>query len=219
MITPYVYYIKHRKSGKFYFGFRKKNVAIGVKPEDDLWKQYFTSSRYVKKMITEFGKDSFDAKVIFTNIDSEVCYWYEQNLIKQSIKDSLSMNYKYVEFETGKEMFGGGKPLTEETKKRIGDSLRGKTHSKEYAEAISKRQLGSKRVKPRSIESRMKTSQSHQGLSQTQAAIIAAAIANLGRKWPSGSRKPRGKMSEETKALMRQSQLKRRELERTKELI
>lgn len=217
MIVPYVYYIKHRQSGQFYFGFRKQNVAKGIKPENDLWNNYFTSSRSVKRLLQADGKDSFDVKIIFTNQDSEVCYWYEQKLIKESIKDPLSLNYHYVDFDSGKEMFGGGKPLTEETKKRIGDALRGKKHSKEYAEAISKRQKGIKQ-RPKSIEAKKKMSESHHGITQIQAAIEAAAISNRGRKWPPGSRKPRGKMSEETKALMRQSQLKRRELERTKEL-
>jgi|ERR1035437_2530875 hypothetical protein len=214
MITPYVYYVKHRETGKFYFGFRKQNVIHGVKPEDDLWKKYFTSSRYIKRIIKEFGIDSFDTKIVFIHPNAEVCFWHEQELIKSSIKDKLSLNYKYIDFATGKSMFGGGNPLSEETKKKISIANKGKHHTLEFREALSKRQLGTKKSKPRSIESRIKMSLAHHGLSQCQAWINASYLSNIGRKWPKGSRHPRGPASLLTKALMKESQLKRRERER-----
>ena len=57
---PYVYLIKHKTSGLKYLGVR---YAKGCNPSD-LWKTYFTSSKLVKKLIDQFGKDDFFIKVI-----------------------------------------------------------------------------------------------------------------------------------------------------------
>ena len=40
-MKPYTYLIKHRPTGKVYYGFRSANK---VDPEQDLWQHYFTSS-------------------------------------------------------------------------------------------------------------------------------------------------------------------------------
>jgi hypothetical protein len=59
-MKPYTYLIKHRPTDKVYYGFRAANK---VDPQQDLWKQYFTSSPRVQQLIEETGADSFDVEV------------------------------------------------------------------------------------------------------------------------------------------------------------
>lgn len=56
----YTYYLYHVPTGKKYYGYRGANKCS---PEDDLWKKYFSSSKYVKALVKEYGKESFVAEV------------------------------------------------------------------------------------------------------------------------------------------------------------
>lgn len=64
-MIPYTYLLKHLPTGKFYYGVR---YARNCHP-DDLWKTYFTSSKYVKNLIGEYGKESFifEIRRLFVN--------------------------------------------------------------------------------------------------------------------------------------------------------
>jgi hypothetical protein len=57
---PYVYIIKNKTTGMKYIGVR---YAKDCHP-DDLWVTYFTSSKIVKTMIEEFGKEDFIIKIL-----------------------------------------------------------------------------------------------------------------------------------------------------------
>lgn len=59
MTIPYTYKIKCLPTNQWYYGVR---WARGCNPTD-LWTTYFTSSGQIKKLIQEFGKDAFVAKV------------------------------------------------------------------------------------------------------------------------------------------------------------
>ena len=70
MTTPYTYHLYHIPTGLHYYGVRwAKNCA-----PSDLWSTYFSSSKAVKKLIKEYGKDSFIAKVrkVFTTKEQAV---------------------------------------------------------------------------------------------------------------------------------------------------
>ena len=49
-MKAYTYLIKHKPTGKTYYGFRSANK---VEPQEDLWQQYFTSSPGVQQPIEE----------------------------------------------------------------------------------------------------------------------------------------------------------------------
>ena len=53
---PYVYLIRHISSGKFYAGSRTSKTCH----PSDFWVSYFTSSKYIKQIISNEGKDSFE---------------------------------------------------------------------------------------------------------------------------------------------------------------
>lgn len=60
---PYVYIVKHKQTGLKYIGVeysRSKKIAN----PDNLWAIYFTSSKLIHKLISEYGKDSFYTRVI-----------------------------------------------------------------------------------------------------------------------------------------------------------
>lgn len=55
-MKAYSYTVKHNLTGKLYYGIRKSNTF-------DLFNQYFTSSKIVKLLILQEGKDAFTIKL------------------------------------------------------------------------------------------------------------------------------------------------------------
>lgn len=102
LFPAYVYYIENTITNQFYYGFRCDNIS---EPENDIWVKYFTSSKYVKALLSTYGKESFVVKVIFSLHDSEVCYWYEQLLIRENINNPLCLNKQYVDPDSNKKKF------------------------------------------------------------------------------------------------------------------
>jgi len=101
MHQSYVYLIKNRVTGQFYYGSRAANVRLKRAPEKDLWIHYYTSSKRVKELIGLYGKDSFDVKILFRHTEYEVCFWYEQLCIRENKGNSLRLNRRYVDPDTG----------------------------------------------------------------------------------------------------------------------
>jgi hypothetical protein len=142
-IPAYVYYIRHKPTGKFYYGSRYNHVTHNLFPAQDLWHTYFTSSKEIARLRKETGNDSFEYQIIFTDKDTDKCFEYEQNLIKENIKDPLCVNKRYFDsingtkvFSTfGKTLSSKGKPKSEETKQRMR-----KPKSAEHRQTMSERQ-------------------------------------------------------------------------------
>lgn len=158
--TFYTYRITH-VSGRFYFGSRTSQVA----PDLDLWRRYFTSSKEVLRMIAEDSPASFTAEVLDSYPTHDECYWAEQRLIKQAIKDPLNLNRFYVDPDSRLKKFstagvkdtaeqrakksaihrGLPKPHTPEQNRRIGDALRGvpkKPHTEMFKNNMSRTLTG-----------------------------------------------------------------------------
>jgi hypothetical protein len=74
--TPYTYFVYHKPTGLKYYG---SKYGKGANP-DMFWKPggYFTSSLKVKKLLKEYGIDSFKAEVrkVFENPDQALNYEY-----------------------------------------------------------------------------------------------------------------------------------------------
>jgi len=106
MIIPsYVYKITIKSTGQYYIGSRVANVRFNRLPKNDLWICYFTSSCTIKRLINDLGKDAFTAEVIYTNVDHNSTYWYEQETIKENIANQLCLNKRYQNRETGNTVF------------------------------------------------------------------------------------------------------------------
>lgn len=149
MHQPFTYLIKHKSSGKVYYGVR---YAKKCHP-DDLWTTYFTSSNDIRLLIESDGKDAFEFQIrkIFRNADKAI-KWEKKVLRRMKViqrEDFINRNIP------GCSMF----THSEETKAKMrkpkpagfGEHLKGNTHwkkmvgvqkTKEHAENISKGKKG-----------------------------------------------------------------------------
>ena len=126
-IPAYVYYIRHIPTGKFYYGARYKHIEMNNQPKDDLWKNYFSSSKKVLELRKQYGNDSFEYKIIFTSIDTDECFRFEQNIIRENITNVLCLNSRYFDVEKSKRIFSvfgktlstKGQPKSDITKERM----------------------------------------------------------------------------------------------------
>lgn len=126
-VPAYVYFIKHLPTGKFYYGSRYRHIEKNLNPEQDFWKFYFTSSKEIQSLRKETGDNSFEYKIIYTDIDTNKCFEYEQGLIKQHIDNPLCINKRYfdsakgkqVYFNYGKTLSTRGKPKSDITKQKM----------------------------------------------------------------------------------------------------
>lgn len=146
---PYTYKITYNTTGQFYFGSRH---AEKVLPEDDLWKIYFTSSKEINFLLKNFGKESFSKEILYTG-NSDECFYLEQSLIKENIIDVKCLNKHY--FENNHPVFLHTSH-SDETKKRISDTLKGRQPSNKGKPAKNK-------GIPMSDEQKRKLSEAHKG--------------------------------------------------------
>jgi hypothetical protein len=196
-MKPYTYLIKHRPSGKVYYGFR---CANRVEPHEDLWKQYFTSSPGVQQLIETTGVDSFDVEVrrVFETKEQAVA-WETRVLTRcKVLHDDRWLNQNVAGYIVP----------TEKSRKKISDYHKDKPKSDEHKQNLSKSQKGkpkanSKNQTPeyRALMSTLKSGINNpmygKGCTPERAAKIGAA--NKG-KVPANKGVP---MSEEQKAKIR----------------
>ena len=165
MTIPFTYYLFHKPTGKKYYGVRYKK---GCHP-DDLWNKYFSSSIKVKKLIEEYGIDSFDYQVrkIFSS-SQDARKWESRVLwkLRVTLKDEwLNDNYGM----SNPTMIG--KTHSEETKIKMSakqskenNPMWGKTHTKEVRQRISEANRG----KQLSLETKEKISRNNKGKTRTR---------------------------------------------------
>ena len=153
-MKPYTYLIKHRPSGKVYYGFRAANK---VDAEQDLWQHYFTSSPGVQQLIEETGRDSFDIEVRRVFETKEQAVVWETRVLRRCkvLHDDRWINQNVAGYivpteESRKKIseFHKDKPKTEEHKKNLSESQKGKpkvnskNRTPEYRALMSKLKSG-----------------------------------------------------------------------------
>lgn len=151
-MKPYTYLIKHRPTGKVYYGFRAANK---VEPDQDLWKHYFTSSSKVQQLIEETGTDSFDVEIrkIFEN--KEQALSWETRVLRRCrvLEDDRWINQNVAGYIVP----------TEESRKKISDYHKGKPKTQKHKEKIRSGNIGKNKGKKASVEHRRKNSEAHRG--------------------------------------------------------
>ena len=150
-MKPYTYLIRHRPTGKVYYGFRAANK---VDPEQDLWHHYFTSSPKVQQLIAETGRDSFDVEIRRVFETKEQAVAWETRVLRRChvLQDDRWINQNVAGYIVP----------TEESRKKISDFHRGKAKSEAHKDKIRQGNIGKKKP-PRTQEYRQRMSQLKSG--------------------------------------------------------
>lgn len=124
-MKPYTYLIKHKPTGLVYYGVRTANK---VEAENDLWKEYFTSSKKIHALIEETGQDSFEIEIRKEFDTPEQAIAWEIKVLKRC-------NVLHDERWINANIAGYILP-TEEIREKISQFHKGKTKSKEHRKKI-----------------------------------------------------------------------------------
>lgn len=161
---PYTYLIGWTELDKWYYGVRHANTKS---PEDDLWKQYFTSSKYVKEFREKFGEpDIVRVDRIFDSKEDAIDYefnflrennahteskWLNQSCFPAIRVSTLTEEHKNKIKKTMREKYSGENNPSKrpEVKEKMSKALKGrtstflgKTHSDETKRQISRTTSG-----------------------------------------------------------------------------
>jgi len=151
-MKPYTYLIRHRPTGKVYYGFR---CANRVDPHEDLWKHYFTSSPKIQRLIEETGVDSFDTEIrrIF-NTKEQAIDWETRVLTRcKVLHDDRWLNQNVAGYIIP----------TEESCRKISEFHKDKPKSEEHKQNLSKAQKGKSKNYVQTEEHKRKNSLANSG--------------------------------------------------------
>lgn len=133
----YTYYIKHLKTGLQYYG-----VKYGKNSDPNkFWvpNGYFTSSKIIKAMVKDQGMSAFHAEVRKTFTDKKEAVEYEQRFLRK-VNAPFSHLWLNQAYGTGPylDKFGmrntnKGVPKSEEHRRKISESHKGKKHPRTAA--------------------------------------------------------------------------------------
>jgi hypothetical protein len=195
-MKPYTYLIKHRPTGKVYYGFRSANK---VDPQEDLWNKYYTSSPKVQKLIEETGKESFDVEVRRVFETKEQAVAWEAKVLRRCkvLHDDRWINQNVAGYIIP----------TEESNKKISDFHKGKPKSEDHKQKIRDGNIGKKKPprtdEYRALMSKLKSGENNpmygKGCTPERAANISAA------KKGKPAKNKGVPMSEEQKAILRET--------------
>lgn len=122
----YTYLVKCTINNKFYYGVRWGNK---VSPSEDLWFKYFTSSKVIKNLINQYGKEAFlfEVRKVFTT-KQEAIAWEETVLRRLKVLKSPDtwLNKcisKAIRYDIHPRK---GLIVSEDTKEKISKSNKGK---------------------------------------------------------------------------------------------
>lgn len=122
MSTPFSYYLYHVPTKKHYYGIRHGKNA----DPDTLWKTYFSSSKIVKQLIAEYGKDSFTVEVRRTFQNSQEAILWEHKVLRRL---NAATRNDWINRHNGGKKFRGPANHTESAKARIRKKLSGTKRS------------------------------------------------------------------------------------------
>ena len=88
MTAPFTYRVTHRPSGTWYYGVR---YAKGCHP-NDLWKNYYTSSSAISKLLSEDGADNFVTEIRKTFSTPQKARDWELRVLRRIIGLPLCLN-------------------------------------------------------------------------------------------------------------------------------
>lgn len=128
-MKPYTYLIRFKPTGQVYYGSRFKNVRLNRTAEDDLMLHYFTSSKYIKEMIKQYGIESFEWEVRRKFESVKAASAWEVKVLRR-VK-VLEKQDKWLN-----KNIAGHIPATKESCKKISDFHKGKPKSDTHKQNI-----------------------------------------------------------------------------------
>jgi hypothetical protein len=146
-VKPYTYLVKHKATGKVYYGSRCQNFTkFNRTPLEDFWNYYTTSSENINNIIKTEGKDAFEYEIRRTfNSIEEMASWENRVLTRSRVleRQDIWMNgniagYKIVTAAGAKKISETHKgiPKTEEHKRKLRESNfetnKGRIQTKEH---------------------------------------------------------------------------------------
>ena len=145
-MKPFTYLLTHKSSGRKYYGVK----CCSKSDPSMLWVRYFSSSKIVKELIKQEGKDAFNFEVrkIFQSKD-EAMKWEQRFLTK--VRAAQSPNW--INRHNG----GANWRCTshsEESKKKISAKLTGRVMSEEHRLKIAAKSTWAGKFTPEQIAKR-----------------------------------------------------------------
>lgn len=183
-MIPYTYYLYHEQTNTHYYGVR---YSKNCRP-DDLWHTYFSSSKKVKKLINEYGTDSFSVEVRKTFNDREQAILWEQKVLRRLkvlsklewLNDNISGAILLENHPKG--MLG--KKHTDSVKEKIGRRTKNKTYEEIYGDRANEQRQqrsNSHKNKPKPYL-KGKTYEEIYGIDRAQKLKEIRSISNKGKK-------------------------------------
>jgi hypothetical protein len=198
-VKPYTYLVKHKATGKAYYGSRCQNFTkFNRTPADDLWKRYTTSSENINKIIEEEGKDAFDYEIrkTFDTVE-EMANWEIRVLTRSRVleKQDIWLNGNVA----------GYKIVTEAGAKKISETHKDKPKTTEHKQKIKESNIGKNKGRIQTEEHRRKNSEANSGVNNPMyGPCTKERAANISAAKKGKPAKNKGiPMSEEQKALIR----------------
>jgi len=198
-VKPYTYLVKHKATGKVYYGSRCQNATkFNRTPTDDLWNYYTTSSENINNIIATEGKDAFDYEIrrTFDSVE-KMAEWETKVLTRSRVleKQNIWLNGNVA----------GKKILTEAGAKKISATHKDKPKTEEHKKNLSASQKGKPKNYVQTEEHRLKNSKANSGKNNPMYGPCSAErAANISAAKKGKPAKNKGiPMSEEQKAAIR----------------
>ena len=210
-VRPYTYWIKHIETGTKYVGLRYRNVKFNRTPLEDFGIHYFTSGKKLKRDF-EANPNSFKTKLLFTydSIDEAINHELELTAkAKNSKRYANLVSYPHFIFtpEIKQKMsawqIGRKRPKSEEHKKKISESLKGRKQPEKIKRKISETTKGRKQ----SEEHIKNSAKARKGLKRSEKIKRKMSESLKGKK---RSEEARRKISESLKGKKRSEETRRK---------
>jgi len=146
-MKPFSYVLTHKPSGKRYYGIR---ISKNADPSQ-LWISYFSSSKIIKKMIEDEGKEVFSYQVrrVFETREGAL-RWETKFLTKIKAKD----NPLWLNRHNGGKKFTFSGQHSAETKQAISQKLKGRKFTTEHKRKIASKSTWTGKLTPEQIKNR-----------------------------------------------------------------
>jgi len=173
-------------------------IYVGAHSTNNLDDGYLGSGQNLKRAIKKYGKENFERIILHYCYNKEQTYEVEAQIIDISFvirKDTYNLCVGGN---------GGAKIFTEETKKKMSESAKGKSRSEEYLKNMSISQKGNTNCKGRilSNETKKKISNSHKGRKHSEETKKKMSTRMKGNQYNKGiphSEEAKQKISESLK--------------------